>query len=132
MATPRFLKRMITSQPVQWIGSALGAGYVILVRWTSRIDLPPPPTHEVFILAMWHGRLSMVHLLRFGGRPLVALISGHRDGQLISKCAWYFGIWTVTGSSSRGGIGVGTSASDEGMVIFVMALLSCADSTPRA
>ena len=27
---------------------------------------------------------------------------------------------------------LGTSASDEGMVIVVMALLSCADSTPRA
>ncbi len=104
MATPRLFKRFMASQPIQWIGSAVGAGYVVLVRWTSRIDLPPPPMQGAAIIAMWHGRLAMLHLLRFGERPLVALISGHRDGQIISKCAWYFAIRTVTGSSSRGGI----------------------------
>jgi lysophospholipid acyltransferase (LPLAT)-like uncharacterized protein len=105
MATPRFLKQIMAWQPVQWIGSAIGAGYVVLVRVTSRIDLPPPPMQDAVILAMWHGRLAMLHLLRFGERPLVALISGHRDGQIISKCAWYFDIQTATGSSSRGGVG---------------------------
>jgi lysophospholipid acyltransferase (LPLAT)-like uncharacterized protein len=104
MATPPLLKRIMASQPVQWIGSALGAGYVVLVRCTSRIDLPPPPMQGAAIVAMWHGRIAMLHLLRFGERPLVALISGHRDGQIISKCAWYFDIGTVTGSSTRGGI----------------------------
>jgi lysophospholipid acyltransferase (LPLAT)-like uncharacterized protein len=104
MATPQLIKRIMTSQPMQWIGSAIGAGYVVLVRWTSRIDLPPPPLKGAAIIAMWHGRLAMLHLLRSGERPLVALISGHRDGQIISKCAWYFDIRTVTGSSSRGGI----------------------------
>jgi lysophospholipid acyltransferase (LPLAT)-like uncharacterized protein len=107
MATPRLFKRIMASQPVQWIGSALGAGYVVLVRWTSRIDLPPPPTEGPVILAMWHGRLAMLHLLRFGKQPLVALISSHRDGQIISKCAWYFDIQTVTGSSTRGGVAAG-------------------------
>jgi lysophospholipid acyltransferase (LPLAT)-like uncharacterized protein len=104
MATPPLLKRIMASQPVQWIGSAVGAGYVVLVRWTSRIDLPPRPMQGAAIIAMWHGRLAMLHLLRSGERPLVALISGHRDGQIISKCAWYFDIRTVTGSSTRGGI----------------------------
>jgi lysophospholipid acyltransferase (LPLAT)-like uncharacterized protein len=105
MATPRIVKRIIASETVQWIASAIGAGYVLLVRLTSRIDLPPPPEPGPFIIAMWHGRLAMLHLLRFGDRPLVALISGHRDGRLISKCAWHYNIATVTGSSSRGGIG---------------------------
>jgi lysophospholipid acyltransferase (LPLAT)-like uncharacterized protein len=104
MATPQLVKRILASQPIQWIGSAIGAGYVLLVRWTSRIDIPPRPTPGAVILAMWHGRLAMLHLLRFGEQPLVALISGHRDGQIISKCAWYYDIRTVTGSSSRGGI----------------------------
>jgi lysophospholipid acyltransferase (LPLAT)-like uncharacterized protein len=105
MATPRLLKRIMASEPVQWAASAIGAGYALVVRWTSRIDLPPPPPGGPFIIAMWHGRLAMLHLLRFGDQPLVALISGHRDGQLISKCAWHYDIRTVTGSSSRGGIG---------------------------
>lgn len=107
MATPRLVKRIMGSQSIQWIGSALGAAYVVLVRCTSRIDLPPPPQKGAAIIAMWHGRLAMLHLLRFGEQPLVALISGHRDGQIISKCAWYFDIRTVTGSSSRGGIAAG-------------------------
>jgi lysophospholipid acyltransferase (LPLAT)-like uncharacterized protein len=105
MATPELLKRFASSPAVQWLGSGIGAAYVLLVRWTSRIDRPPPPPGGPFIIALWHGRLAMLHQLRFGDRALVALISGHRDGQLISKCAWYYGIRTVTGSTTRGGSG---------------------------
>jgi lysophospholipid acyltransferase (LPLAT)-like uncharacterized protein len=105
MATPALLKRFVSSQPVQWLVSGIGAAYVLLVRWTSRIDRPPPPPGGPFIIALWHGRLAMLHQLRFGNRALVALISGHRDGQLISKCAWYYDIRTVTGSTTRGGSG---------------------------
>ncbi len=105
MATPRLFKQIMASQPIQWAGSAVGAGYVLLVRLTSRIDLPARPTQGNAILAMWHGRLAMLHLVRLAGQPLTALISSHRDGQIISKCAWYYDIQTVTGSSTRGGIG---------------------------
>jgi lysophospholipid acyltransferase (LPLAT)-like uncharacterized protein len=104
MATPHLLKRLATSEAVQWLLSAIGAGYVLLVRWSSRIDRPPPPPGGPFIIALWHGRLAMLHQLRFGNRALVALISNHRDGQLISKCAWHYDIRTVTGSTSRGGM----------------------------
>jgi len=104
MATPRLLKRFLSSQVLQWFLSAVGAAYVVLVRWTSRIDRPPPPTGGPFIVAIWHGRLAMLHQLRFGDHDLVALISGHRDGQLISKCAWHFNIRSVFGSATRGGM----------------------------
>jgi lysophospholipid acyltransferase (LPLAT)-like uncharacterized protein len=104
MATPRLLKRLGSLQAFQWLLAAIGAGYVLLVRWTSRIDRSPPPAGGPFIIAMWHGRLAMLHQLRFGDRALVALISSHRDGQLISKCAWYYNIRTVTGSTTRGGL----------------------------
>jgi lysophospholipid acyltransferase (LPLAT)-like uncharacterized protein len=104
MATPRLLKRFLSSEAVQWSLSALGAGYVLLVRWTSRIDRPPPPSGGPFIIALWHGRLSMLHQLRFGKYALVALISGHRDGQLISKCAWHYNIRSVIGSTNHGGM----------------------------
>jgi len=122
MPTPRVLKRIMASEPVQWIASAIGAGYVLIVRWTSRIDRPAPPTPGPFIIAMWHGRLAMLHLLRFGELPLIALISGHRDGQLISKCAWHYNIKTVTGSSSRGGIGAARKLirlAREGHCLFI-------------
>lgn len=104
MATPRTFKRLMALSASQWLISGLGAGYMQLLKRTCGLDRPEPPLPGPFILALWHGRLAMLHYLRHGKKPLVALISGHRDGQLISKCAWYYDIRTVTGSSNRGGI----------------------------
>ncbi|HVV79096.1 MAG TPA: lysophospholipid acyltransferase family protein [Pseudolabrys sp.] len=77
--------------------------YMRLVRLTNRLDRPEPPPGGPFILATWHSRLFLLSYLRLGDRPLIALISGNRDGQLISKIARMFGIHNVAGSSSRGG-----------------------------
>lgn len=104
MATPRLLKRIVSSQAMQWTLSAVGAFYVLLIKWTGFNDRPPTPAGGPFIIAMWHGRLALLHHLRHGDKALIALISTHRDGQLISKCAWWFDMWTVAGSSSRGGM----------------------------
>jgi lysophospholipid acyltransferase (LPLAT)-like uncharacterized protein len=104
MATPKPLKRLMQSNAVQTAASLIGSAYILLVQWTGRLDRPPPPIQGPYILALWHGRLGMLQFLRPGDRPLAALISGHRDGQLISKCAGQFGIITVTGSTSRGGL----------------------------
>ena len=51
----------------------------------------------------WHGRLLMTPLV-YGGRGLKILISRHRDGELISRTVRHFGLGTVRGSSTRGGI----------------------------
>jgi hypothetical protein len=106
MATPRVFKRMLKSSAFQWAICALGAAYGNFVRMTARIDRPEPPGGGPYVLAMWHGRLFMLDFLRPNGRAMVTLISGHRDGQVISKIA-ALGSWgqirTVTGSSSRGG-----------------------------
>lgn len=104
MATPQILKRIVSSQATQWTLSAVGACYVLLIKWTGINDRPPPPRGGPFIIAMWHGRLALLHHLRHSETPLIALISTHRDGQLISKCAWWFNMGTVAGSSSKGGM----------------------------
>jgi lysophospholipid acyltransferase (LPLAT)-like uncharacterized protein len=101
--TPRKIKQVLRSPAVQWTVGVLAAVYMRIVRVTGRIDRPEPPTGGPFILATWHSRLFLLSYLRIGDRPLIALISGHRDGQLISKIARMFGIHTVVGSSSRGG-----------------------------
>lgn len=103
MATPVFVKGVLRSQAVQSLISLIGAFYILLIRWSGRIDRPALPIKGPYILALWHGRLGMLAFLR-GETPLTALISGHRDGQLISKCAGHFDITTVTGSTSRGGM----------------------------
>jgi hypothetical protein len=100
----KILKRFVSSHAAQWLLSAIASGYVLVVRWTSRIERPPPPAGGPFIIALWHGRIAMLHQLRFGNHALIALISSHRDGQLISKCAWHYNIGTVAGSTGRGGI----------------------------
>ena len=53
--------------------------------------------------AFWHGRLLMTPLV-YGGRGLKILISRHRDGELITRTVRHFGLETVRGSSTRGGI----------------------------
>ncbi len=103
MRTPRRIKQVLRSAAAQWTVGALAAAYMRLVRATGRLDRPDPPPGGPFILATWHSRLFLLSYLRLGERPLIALISGHRDGQLISKIARTFGIHTVVGSSSRGG-----------------------------
>ena len=104
MASPLIYRRLMALGFMQWLISGLGAGYVLLVKWTSKLDCPKPPLNAPVIIALWHGRLALLHYLRHGNRSLVALISGHRDGQLISKAGWYFDIRTVSGSSNRDSI----------------------------
>lgn len=104
MATPVFVKRVLRTNTVQWIISIPIAIYFHLVNRTNHVDKPPFPIPEPYILAMWHGRLVMLPMFRNGKKPLIALISGHRDGQIISKVASLFGIQTVVGSTSKGGM----------------------------
>ncbi len=58
---------------------------------------------ENVIGAFWHGRLLMTPLV-CKGRRVKILISRHRDGELISRTVHRFGMETVRGSSTRGGI----------------------------
>jgi len=104
MATPALVKRVLRTDFVQWIASGGIALYFKLVQWTARLDKPPFPIAEPYILALWHGRLIMLPMFRNGDKPLIALISSHRDGRVISKTASLFGIETATGSTSRGGM----------------------------
>jgi lysophospholipid acyltransferase (LPLAT)-like uncharacterized protein len=101
--TPRRIKQVLRSPAVQWTVGLLAVAYMRVVRLTNRLDRPAPPPGGPFILATWHSRLFLLSYLRIGERPLIALISGHRDGQLISKIARLFNIRTVVGSTTRGG-----------------------------
>lgn len=104
MATPAFVKRILRTDAFQWAATVPAAIYMQFVLWTGRFDRAPLPVPEPYILAMWHGRLIMLPMLRGSGKPLIALISGHRDGQIISKVGSVFGIQTAVGSSSKGGM----------------------------
>ena len=56
-----------------------------------------------FILAFWHGRLMMIPMAWRRMAPIHMLISSHRDGRIIADAVSYFGVQSVTGSTSKGG-----------------------------
>ena len=58
---------------------------------------------QPFIVAFWHGRLIMMAFSWDRCDLVHMLISGHRDGQLVSGMMSHFGSKTVYGSSTRGG-----------------------------
>jgi 3-deoxy-D-manno-octulosonic-acid transferase len=56
-----------------------------------------------FILAFWHGRLSMIPMAWRRLAPMHMLISAHRDGRIIADAVTYFGVDSIAGSTRRGG-----------------------------
>jgi lysophospholipid acyltransferase (LPLAT)-like uncharacterized protein len=56
-----------------------------------------------YILAFWHGHLLMMIKCRFR-RPISVLISQSKDGELIARTIGQFGVQSVRGSSTRGGM----------------------------
>lgn len=59
---------------------------------------------KTYILALWHGHLFLMVHARFA-KPITAMISQHRDGELIARTLRPFGVEASRGSSTRGGIG---------------------------
>jgi len=54
------------------------------------------------IVAFWHGRLLMTPYI-YRGKKGKALVSQHKDGELIARALEKMGIGTIRGSSTRGG-----------------------------
>ncbi|WP_034764856.1 lysophospholipid acyltransferase family protein [Chrysiogenes arsenatis] len=68
------------------------------------LDALEQETHP-FTLASWHGRLlGALFLYRRGN--VFAVISNHRDGELIARVIEYFGHQSIRGSSSHGAASV--------------------------
>lgn len=71
---------------------------------------------EPVIVALWHGEMLMVpfiyHRLR-GRKDLIAMISEHKDGELVGKLFEYTGVGNIRGSSSKGAARVFLSAIKE-------------------
>lgn len=106
------IKSITRSSAVQGLVCWVMFLYMRLLGWTGRWrvigrELPERWLEEgkPFIVAFWHGRLLMMFLAwRYPDRIHV-LISGHRDGQLISRTIAHFGTRTVVGSARHGGAG---------------------------
>jgi lysophospholipid acyltransferase (LPLAT)-like uncharacterized protein len=67
---------------------------------------------QPIIMAFWHQRLLMMPFLPYQGRMGV-MISQHRDGEFIARTVKLFGVDSIRGSTTRGGL-----AALRGMVRF--------------
>lgn len=61
------------------------------------------------IMIAWHGRVAVLPYFWNNKRKLKALVSTHRDGQLIVKLLKFFGIGTIGGSSNNNANGAAIS-----------------------
>ncbi len=103
--------RLLRSGAVQVALTWLAARYIALVCRTTRWNVETPPAAQAlmdqgrpFIICLWHGRLALAPAAVPRGWRVHALVSGHRDGRLISRVFTQLGLATVGGSSRRGGV----------------------------
>jgi lysophospholipid acyltransferase (LPLAT)-like uncharacterized protein len=111
---PRKRKRTLFNNPAlaELAGIVLNA-YGELILRTSRIKLLVDPQVNQLVLeqrtpviyALWHRHVFFMPLLRrFERRPLVVLLSSHRDARIVGVAARLRGVQLVEGSSTRGGV----------------------------
>ena len=107
----KFGKRIFDSDAMRYLVCLLAATYIRFVYLTSRWtvvggDIPKKfwDNDQPFIMCFWHGRLFMLPYGWNRKKPIHILASLHRDGRLISGTVAQFGIKTIAGSTSRGGV----------------------------
>lgn len=71
------------------------------IEWRG-IPLTRPSGSSARLFAFWHGGLLPI-AWAIRGRGIVAMVSEHRDGELIARILQRWGFALVRGSSTRGG-----------------------------
>jgi lysophospholipid acyltransferase (LPLAT)-like uncharacterized protein len=100
-------KKLLRSRfALQSAGAAL-AGYLKLVRSTSRLTIEPADwqaSHEgewPFVVAMWHGQHFMIPYARRPQDKVAVMISRHCDGEINAAAVERLGMTTVRGSGAQ-------------------------------
>lgn len=106
----KLYKRILRSPFVEYLIVNFGALFLRALRSTilfERVGFEEANQRTASgysnIYAFWHGRMLMMPFA-YKGENIHVLISMHSDGSLISKTMKIFGINSVRGSTSRGGI----------------------------
>jgi lysophospholipid acyltransferase (LPLAT)-like uncharacterized protein len=123
------MKRLGRSPLVQSALAALVAAYIRFVHATSRWQLAGfepvrilDAERRPYIVCCWHGRMLLICCVRPKVMPVVALASGHRDGQFVARVMAHFGVGAVSGSSGRrghGAIRASRAALADGAVVVI-------------
>jgi lysophospholipid acyltransferase (LPLAT)-like uncharacterized protein len=111
------MKSLLRSRPVQYLLPRLVGRYLWLILHTNRWTLDgaenfaPHGAGSPAVFSFWHEYLPLMPALALLARrspayraaPIHALVSKHRDGQIIGAVVRRFGIEPVLGSTTRGG-----------------------------
>lgn len=62
-------------------------------------------SRDQLVHACWHGRLLFCPYTYWGKNGITALVSTHRDGDMVARFFAHFGINSARGSTTRGSIG---------------------------
>lgn len=92
-----------------FLGSRFGHLFVLMLGLTWRVTVRGRENTEQvtarkkpLVMITWHGKL-LVPTWNFRKRNVVAMISRHRDGEMVARLVQRMGFDTVRGSSTRGG-----------------------------
>jgi hypothetical protein len=101
------LKRIARSRIAHEALGALAAGYLGLVRRTTRFVVEPPDFETRIaddlpaIAAMWHGQHFLTHVAWPKGAKVAALISRHGDAEPNAVALRRLGVLAIRGSGGR-------------------------------
>lgn len=106
-----FIKKILRSFFVRLLLSSLATFYLIVVnnttKWKSynaQIMKNAWNGSGPVIVVFWHEKLLLMTNSWKSREPFHMLISNHADGKIVANTISWFGISTVYGSSSRGGV----------------------------
>lgn len=116
----KFIKKITKKiKNSKWFNSLLGwilCVYVRMVGKTTKFDMSGVEKfYKVFekdnslIMIAWHGRVALLPYFWDNKRKLKALVSPHRDGQLIAKLLKSFGLGVIGGSTNNNANGAAIS-----------------------
>ena len=102
--------KLIARYPlVQAAIASMLAGYLRLVRATTRFEFVPPHSYDrlkasgPFICAIWHGQNFMIPLALWEGARVSVLITRHGDGGVIAAACAALGITPIRASGGVAG-----------------------------
>lgn len=96
----------------QWIVASVFAACIWLVYFTCRVEFVNIETFKKYrrkpaIFAFWHGRSMMLSpIVCLRGMRSYAVASRHSDGRIMAKLQRLFGLKSIYGSTSDGGLSV--------------------------
>ncbi len=107
-----FWEPILRMEWVQWVVAGLMAIAIWFVYFTCRKRVTNWETFKKYrkkpaIFIFWHGRSMMLSpIVCLGGMRAYAVASRHKDGRMMAKLQRLFGLKSIYGSTSDGGISV--------------------------